>query len=81
MIVDEHARPEKSPYFIGAQILNVLGRHDREWLSPSIVFEHVRYIVPVVGSGSYAHFLIGLDWLFLVGAIEANPKGEIRRCS
>ena len=76
MIVDYDTNPKYHIYFIGANIIKAMrqdGEKEFDFLDLyGSVKEHCDYL-------SVGLFMLGLDWLFMLGSIKAE-KGKILRC-
>lgn len=78
MIINEVSEPQKSLYVIGADILAVLRGASDKSIDPIMLFDLFQRRSNKV---SIAYFYFGLDWLYLLNAIELDNVGNIRLCS
>ena len=78
MIISNLSAPYKSLYVIGANILFVLRSLENMPVDPLELFEKFKISNENV---SLAYFNFGLDWLYMVGAIELTESGDIKLCS
>ena len=75
MIVDSEKHPERNIYFIGAKQLELLrsrknSEHDINDLFSTYNKKNRIKI-------SFDYYLLGLDWLYLLGLIDSNENGNI----
>ncbi|WP_017347143.1 ABC-three component system middle component 6 [Pantoea sp. A4] len=70
--------PEKSLYVIGAKIIDVF--KSNIYASKNIISLHDDY-ESLHGNISYPYFIYALDWLFIIGLVNLNKKGELTLCS
>ncbi|MCH3948863.1 ABC-three component system middle component 6 [Olsenella sp. Marseille-P4559] len=79
MILARDSRPEDMLYCIGAWILDALSRSRGKggFTQAETVYDALRDEYRI----SPTSFQLGIDWLFLLGAVEKNEEGEIRLCS
>jgi len=78
MIINDVSEPQKSLYVIGAAILDVLRDSYKKPIDPIRLFDlfHSRN-----NKVSISYFYFGLDWLYLLNAIELDSFGNIKLCS
>lgn len=78
MIIDDIYEPQKSLYIIGGNILSAMME------SSERTFDSIR-LFNLYNSGihkvSITYFYLGLDWLYLLNAIEIDNFGNIKLCS
>lgn len=79
MILARDSRPEDTLYCIGAWILDALLRSSAKggFMQTEAVYDVLRAEHRI----SPTSFQLGIDWLFLLSAVEKNEEGEIRLCS
>lgn len=70
--------PYKSLYVIGANILYVLRSSDLVVNDPLELFDVFKTNNRNI---SLAYFNFGLDWLYMIGAIELTDSGNITLCN
>lgn len=75
MIITQDLKPDSQLYTIGASILEGLRSVSCQTIEAFDLYELVNKIVPL----SLNTFFLGLDWLFLLGAVEERD-GLILRC-
>ncbi|RDL44976.1 hypothetical protein DN730_04990 [Marinomonas piezotolerans] len=77
MIIDDVSEPQKSLYVIGASIILVLRESNEKSVDPIRLFDlfHNR-----TNKISLTYFYLGLDWLYLLNAIELDSFGNIKLC-
>ena len=76
MILGRDTHPEKTAYYLGGRVLEAMKQCPKNGAYILEVFHKVNEGTKV----SMASFMLALDWLFLLGAIDCE-KGVIRRCS
>jgi hypothetical protein len=77
MLLPDYTTPEKSIYFIGAKILESLRKIETSRIDILVLYDF--YIRNTTIAISFKFFLLGLDWLFLLGMIK-HDKGDIIKC-
>lgn len=78
MIVSNVSSPERSLYVIGANIINLLKSGKHNSIDPlGLYVEYKKKHQDI----SLSYVLFGLDWLFIIGAIESTPTGDIALCN
>ena len=77
MIIGQDIHPERSLYYWGYLILGMLGSMDESVgeINSFSLFEELKNSHNI----SSESFLLALDWLFILGAIEGK-RGIIKRC-
>ncbi|KTD65345.1 ABC-three component system middle component 6 [Legionella spiritensis] len=78
MIVDSDKHPELNIYFIGAIILKVINKSfncENDILDIFKKYNKGRKI-----KVSFDYFLLGMDWLYILGIININEKGNVILC-
>jgi hypothetical protein len=78
MIIDDVSEPQKSLYVIGADILAELRDSSDKSIDPIRLFDLFNSRTNKV---SITYFYFGLDWLYLLDAIELDGFGNIKLCS
>ncbi|WP_416206697.1 ABC-three component system middle component 6 [Oceanobacter antarcticus] len=78
MIINDVSEPQKSLYVIGASILSVLRESNEKSVDPIRLFDLFHNSTNKV---SLTYFYLGLDWLYLLNAIELDGLGNIKLCS
>lgn len=78
MIVSSFQSPSKSLFFIGGNILNVIHSYQFDAIDPLILF---RKYSDFYDKLSFSYLMYGLDWLFMIGAIDMNENGDIKLCN
>lgn len=75
MIVDGDKHPERNIYFIGAKQLELL--RSKKSAEHDILDLFEKYNKKSLIKISFDYHLLGLDWLFLLGAVQVNDNGNI----
>ncbi|OOE93085.1 hypothetical protein BZG77_14495 [Salinivibrio sp. IB643] len=78
MIIHDISEPQKSLYVIGGSILSVLRESNEKSFDPIRLFGLLHNSNSKV---SLTYFYLGLDWLYLLNAIELDGFGNIKLCS
>jgi len=75
MIVDSEKHPERNIYFIGAKQLELLRSSKNAEHDINVLFStyNKKNRIKI----SFDYYLLGLDWLYLLGLIDANEHGNI----
>ncbi len=82
MIIHDISEPQKSLYVIGASILSVLRESKEKSVDPIRLFDLFHNGNSNSNSKvSLTYFYLGLDWLYLLNAIELDSFGNIKLCS
>lgn len=76
MIVDFDIKPDRQIYFLGAVLMDILGRRGER---PMGVYDLHEAFRARTSMGAEPFFL-ALDWLYLLGVVDAC-EGGVRRCS
>lgn len=75
MLLPDVVHPNSSIFYNGAQVLRALQAHGK------LNLIDLREMSEVNGLISMPLFILSLDWLFLIGAIELSADGEVNLCS
>jgi len=75
MIIGKDIHPERKIYFFGALVLEILSTKTGELISSFSIFEELKLSHNI----STEVFLLTLDWLYMLDAIEGK-KGFIKKC-
>lgn len=75
MIVDSEKHPERNIYFIGAKQLEFLRSAKSKEHDINELYD--KYNKKNRIKISFDYYLLGLDWLYLLGLIDANDDGNI----
>lgn len=76
MIISGFSTPDKSLYFIGANIISTLKRNSSSAVDPLILFYELNENFDL----SMSYFVYSLDWLYIVGVLDLDDKGDIFLC-
>jgi len=78
VLVNNFTSPEKSLMVIGANVITLMRSQNVNDIEISYLFdlynEHLKNI-------SFSYFMLGLDFLFIIGYIELNNNGKIELCN
>ena len=75
MIIGKDVHPERKIYYWGALVLDILSSKHANDVSCFSVYEELKQSHNI----SAEIFLLTLDWLFILEAIEGE-KGRIKKC-
>lgn len=75
MLVPDNIHPEQTIYYNGAFVLQAM-QHYRQ-LDLLELFQHTRETIAM----SMPVFILCIDWLYLLGLVEINSKGQVVLCS
>jgi len=78
MILSNSQSPNKCLYVVGANLIEIIKADEKEALPTLDLFKKYNENYEVI---SFAYFNFGLDWLFIVGAVDITHTGEIILCS
>ncbi len=78
MIIADLSEPQKSLYVIGANILTAFNNIEKKLIDPLELYEIFEADNESI---SISYFYFGLDWLFLVNAVELDGFGNIKLCN
>lgn len=70
--------PDKSLYVIGAKIIEIFDENISSTVNIVSLYDDYERNN---GSISYPYFIYALDWLFIVGIIDTNNKGDLILCN
>lgn len=76
MIVSKDTNPEKDLYYLGALVLEILAATDTSEVDPVDVFVNLNSKIQITSN----LYVLSLDWLYLLGAIEISKEGNIQKC-
>jgi hypothetical protein len=76
MILDRDTSPANDPYYIGGLILNHLINMNIKKIEYIELISSLKERYKI----STNLLLLSLDWIYLLGSIESNNKGEIVVC-
>ncbi len=81
LLIDQDNEPTKSLYFLGAKVIHALMESNFGVVDPNVLFRAVNDGTVEAGAKvSYDYFMLTLDWLFLLGKINLDEKGDIIKC-
>ena len=75
MIIGNDVHPERKIYYWGSIVLEILGSKKEKDISSFLVYEELKSANEI----SAEIYLLTLDWLFMLGAIEGK-NGLIKKC-
>lgn len=80
MIVDRDTPPERNLYFVGARIIKLILDNSLRILDFDIAYHTINVGCAEAKQIPFSYFLLALDWLYILGAIDLNDDGDIVRC-
>jgi hypothetical protein len=76
MIVSRDINPERDFYYLGAKTIEILSSKEDEKVDFFYLFDALKASEDI----SLNLFMLTLDWLFIIGAIDKSYKGYIVKC-
>lgn len=76
MIISKNINPDKDLYVIGAHIIEALQSTKGSSIDYFELYHKLRDNIEV----SMQLFSLSVSWLFLLGVIDKNDKGRIKKC-
>mgnify|MGYP004717295531 CR=1 FL=1 len=76
MIISKNINPDKDLYVIGAHIIDVLQSVNNKSIDYFELHKRLQNEIEV----SMQLFSLSVSWLFLLGVIDKNSKGNIKKC-
>lgn len=73
MLVSKDINPQKSIYFLGAKIIEVIIKKDNNFNDLIDLFNELS----IYNKISFHLFTLTIDWLYLIGLIELDDEGNI----
>lgn len=74
MLLPDNIHPELCIYYNGALILQALRQKHKQTIIE--LYSNVKNVYRM----SFSTFILGLDWLYLLNAAEADDKGWVQVC-
>ncbi|MCZ0933426.1 MAG: hypothetical protein OXJ52_09800 [Oligoflexia bacterium] len=74
MIIDSDKHPEQNLFFIGARLIECIKKSKKLEIEIEILLEDYNNHYKKI---SIDYLLLGLDWLYILGFIDINEKGNI----
>lgn len=74
MLMPENIDPQKSIYYTGAMVLQLIQRSGN--ISVINLYSEVKLQYGI----SFPVMLLSLDWLYLIGAVTVTKSGEVKLC-
>jgi len=76
MIISKSINPDKDLYVIGAHIIDILQSTDGNSIDYFELHQKLKNNIDV----SMQIFSLSVSWLFLLGVVDKNDDGEIKKC-
>ena len=76
MIVTKNTHPERSLYYLGSVIIEILDSSKSQEYDYMILYE----IVAKRHATSISLFALALDWLYIIGVVHKGQKGMVKKC-
>ncbi|WP_305374055.1 ABC-three component system middle component 6 [Photobacterium leiognathi] len=77
MLLNNFSTPKQSLIIIGSNIITIFNDEKLEYVEIKKLYNSYNNLF---GFLSYSYFMLGLDFLFIVGYIELNENGVIELC-
>ena len=78
MLVSTAMRPQQTIYYLGAALLKCILSEDARTIDSLLLFEDFRNVQK--NKVSFTQYMYALNWLYILGAIELDGKGDIIKC-
>lgn len=78
MIISNAQSQKLSLYYIGANLLTLIKNHQFKAICPSLLFSKYGESYDEI---SFSYFIHGLDWLYIIGAVQLTPSGDVSLCN
>jgi hypothetical protein len=76
MIINKNISPERSLYYLGGSLIEVLRDNNSEEYDYLDLYEKFK----VKNNISINLYSLTLDWLFIIGVISKGGNGRIKKC-
>ena len=76
MIINKDINPKRDYYYLGAKVIEILSKSTEKNCDFFKTFEKLKSSENI----SINLFILTLDWLYLLGAINKSEKGFITKC-
>lgn len=76
MIISKHINPERDLYYLGAKTIGIIDSLDESEIDFFTVFSEFNKNEKV----SINLFILTLDWLYMIGAINMTEENLIKKC-
>jgi hypothetical protein len=76
MIINSNTNPKNQIYYLGALVIDIVRKQSDNVIDFLLVFEELN----AVNKTSVNLYVITLDWLFIIGVLKTNHKGDIIKC-
>jgi hypothetical protein len=76
MIVSRDINPERDVYYLGARVIETISNSKKKEFDFFDIFEKLK----VSNNISVNLFILTLDWLYLIEAINSPVNGKITKC-
>lgn len=77
MVLTSDTKPDDTLYCIGAYILDALSKTAN---TDSVHVAELGELAKKLHGVSSTSFTLGMDWLYLLGALDMDRKGRVVRC-
>jgi len=76
MIASTNIHPKRDIYYLGAKVIEIMSIPNKDNWDYIELFEKLKRECKI----EFKLFVLCLDWLFIINAIEKNINGEIKKC-
>jgi hypothetical protein len=80
MLVDRDTSPQRNLYYVGARILQLFKEAPFKTIDIDVAFRELNLRSEREKSIPFNYFVLALDWLFLINAVDLTSDGDIVRC-
>jgi hypothetical protein len=78
MILPQDIPPNKSLYYLGYEILQLLKAEQALTVDPKVLYD--KFLITGNSNISFNYFLYALDWLFILNLVELTDNIRIKKC-
>ena len=78
MIIYPNSNPDNGLYVRGAELISVLQKEPQSLLDLFSLFHKTNEISD--NKISFSQYVYTLDWLYILGLVDLDPSGDIRKC-
>lgn len=76
MLISSDVHPTNDIYYIGSQLLALLDRFDTHEWEVIDLYQESKSAYNL----SYGLFMLAVEWLYLLGALDLCDEGRLQRC-
>jgi hypothetical protein len=79
MIISQDTAPERSLYYLGYQVLQLLKSENAASSDPKLLYDKFLLIYPS-SNLSFNYFLYAVDWLYILDLVELTDNIRLKKC-